>query len=252
MKVVKAILFLLVSFFILISAKFEKHQESSRFNNVKIHYSKFMHNEDSLILDYLNLYIKNELIKEVYNAYKGDSFLKRSLEYNNEDSIWYEFYSIVPNYSDVPYYIYQKGQYVYTYNIIDTTVKHLQYSLNVQDTTRYVGSHELHKDLDFREMIGVKCNYTGIDTTIYVGDEKFECYKFFIINVNYFYSKILVSDLYVEKSQFIPLIKNYRHYKFKGGDINSAELKDKTSIVAYKITPTGGYMPPHRDYKTKW
>lgn len=251
MKVVKAILFLIVSFFIFISAKYEKHQESSRFNNVKLHYSKFMHNEDSLIFDYINLYIKNQLIQEVYYAYKGDSVLKISLEYN-EDSILYDVYSIAPNYSDVPYYIYQKGQYVYTYNIIDTTVKHLQYSLNVQDTTKYVGSHELHKDLDYREMIGVKCNYTGIDTTIYIEDEKFECYKFSIKNVNYFYSKFLESDLYVEKSTFIPLVKNYRYYKFKGADINSAELKGKTSIVAYKITSTGGYMPPHRDYKTKW
>jgi len=217
-----------------------KLQSEFELNNVRINYLSFLTLKDSTTYNDTHIYIKDGLIKQVYGAYI-DSF-RNAYYYRDKDSVFQVIEYMEPNYSQQPYVLKKEGQEIYAVvKQTDSTYRHLQYSLNRNDTTLWFDSpHQFAQEYIY-EMGAPKCNYTGIDTIVKVDNKSFRCYKFsVIIYPDYFRGTKSYITIYVEQSTFLPLLMIWDSYNKKN------ELIYQELQVAYEITETNGFMPEER------
>ncbi len=219
-----------------------KLQNEVVFNNVRINYLRYLTLEDSTTYNYKHIYIKDGQIKEVRSAYV-DSFIN-SHYYRDKDSVFQVIEYVEPNFSQQPYFLKKEGDKIYAVVMQpDSTYRHLQYSLNRNDTTLWFSSPHQFSQEYLYEIGAPKCNYIGVDTTITLNNKSYKCYKF-ITKVysagTHSISEFDYRTIFVEQSTFLPLLMIWDSYNKKN------ELVYQQIEAAYEITPTNGFMPEER------
>lgn len=215
-------------------------QEGQNLNNVRINYRNYSTVEDSFTYNYKHIYIKDGMIQEVHFAYI-DSF-RQAYYFRDKDSVFQVIEYMEPNYSEQPYFLKKEGQKIFAIVVQpDTTYRHLQYSLNRNDTTLWFDSpHQFSQEFMY-SLLAPKCSYSGVDTILIVGSKSFKCYKFNLVDEpDYFRGTRDYRTIYLEQSTFLPFLMIWNSYNKKN------ELVYHEIEAAYEITPTNGFIPEVR------